>query len=244
MNMNKKQVAITLGIMCLLLAAGIAIQIRTITDTNSTAKQTLAENGLRDEVLRWKEKYDHLYRELEVAEKDLEKVRQEATQEDTTASNQEEEIKLNNMLLGLTDVTGPGIVISVKDKQGVTSEMLDPTDSIVYYLVHDTDLRMIVNELKNAGAEAISINNQRIVLTSSITCEGNIVRINGEKIGSPFTIKAIGNPERLYGALTRPEGIIDVFNRKVDTKVDKANEVEISKYNGVISSKFMTKAIE
>jgi len=240
MNMNKKQVAITLGIMCFVLAAGIAIQIRTITDTNSTAKQTLAENSLRDEVLRWKEKYDNLYRELEVAEKDLEKIRQEATQEDTTAKNQEEEIKQNNMLLGLTDVTGPGLVITVKDKQGVTSEMLDPTDNIVFYLVHDTDLRMIVNELKNAGAEAISINNQRIVLTSSITCEGNIVRVNGEKIGSPFTIKAIGSPERLYGAITRPEGVIDVFNRKVDTKVEKVNEVEISKYNGVITPKYLT----
>ena len=239
--MNKKQVALTLGIMCLLLTVGIAIQVRTISNTNSTVAQTLTENGLRDEVLRWKERYDNLYNQLEQAEGNLEKVRQQASQDDTSASSKEDEIKLNNMLLGLTDVTGTGIIFTLTDNQGVTTEMVTSIDDdISYYLVHDSDLRLVVNELKNAGAEAISINNQRIVSTSAITCEGNIIKVNGEKIGSPFVIRAIGSPELLYGALTRPGGPIDLFNAKVITDIKKANKVEIAKYTGIISSKYMT----
>ncbi len=243
--MNKKQVALTLGIMCLLLTVGIAIQVRTISNTNSTVAQTLTENGLRDEVLRWKERYDNLYSQLEQAEGNLEKVRQQASQDDTSASSKEDEIKLNNMLLGLTDVTGTGIIFTLTDNQGVTTEMVTSIDDdISYYLVHDSDLRLVVNELKNAGAEAISINNQRIVSTSAITCEGNIIKVNGEKIGSPFVIRAIGSPELLYGALTRPGGPIDLFNAKVITDIKKANKVEIAKYTGIISSKYMTNVEE
>lgn len=238
--MNKKQVAITLGIMCFLLAIGIAIQIRTITSTNSTVTQTLAENGLRDEVLRWKERYDNLYEQLEKEEKNLEIIREQAAQDDTSAASKEEQIKQNNMLLGLTDVTGTGIVFTLKDNSGVTAEMITSIDDdISYYLVHDSDLRLVVNELKNAGAEAISINGQRIVSTSAITCEGNIIKVNGEKIGSPFIIKAIGSPELLYGALTRPGGPIELFNAKVVSDIKKSNNVEISKYSGVINSKYM-----
>ena len=243
--MNKKQVALTLGIMCLLLTVGIAIQVRTISNTNSTVAQTLTENGLRDEVLRWKERYDNLYSQLEQAEGNLEKVRQQASQDDTSASSKEDEIKLNNMLLGLTDVTGTGIIFTLTDNQGVTTEMVTSIDDdISYYLVHDSDLRLVVNELKNAGAEAISINNQRIVSTSAITCEGNIIKVNGEKIGSPFVIRAIGSPELLYGALTRPGGPIDLFNAKVITDIKKVNKVEIAKYTGIISSKYMTNVEE
>ena len=54
--MKKKQIAITLGVMCFILTMSIAIQIRTVTSSNSTASQSLINNGLRDEVLRWKRK--------------------------------------------------------------------------------------------------------------------------------------------------------------------------------------------
>jgi len=61
--MKKKQIAITLGIMCFILTMSIAVQIRTVTNSNSTAAQSLVDNGLRDEVLKWKEKYDNAYQE-------------------------------------------------------------------------------------------------------------------------------------------------------------------------------------
>ena len=90
------------------------------------------------------------------------------------------------------------------------------------YLVHEEDLLYIVNELFNSGADAVSINDQRIVSTTSILCDGNIIRINGKMIGVPLTIKAIGYPERMEYALTRPGGYLDLMaNDGVKISVEK-----------------------
>lgn len=69
-------------------------------------------------------------------------------------------------------------------------------------MVHDEDLRRIINEMKNSGAEAISINDQRIVATTAIVCSGAVATVNGVKLNSPFEIKAIGNKASL-SAITR-----------------------------------------
>ena len=194
--MNKKQIAITLGIMCFVLTMGIAIQIRTMNSAGSTASRNLTDNILRDNVLRWKEKYDNISEELKRAETKLEDVREKATQNDTTSIAKEEELQKNNTLLGLTNVTGSGIVIELEDGKSENSIFgINPSD----ILIHNDDLMSLLNELRNAGAEAIEINGQRIVNSSAITCEGNIIKINGERIGSPFTIKAIGSQGLLYG---------------------------------------------
>ena len=104
--MNKKQISITLGIMCLLLTLAICVQIRTMNSANSTVSQTLSDNGLRDEVLKMKEKYDNTYKELENMQKRLEEVRQSATQNDKNAEAKEQELKENNKMIGKTDVKG------------------------------------------------------------------------------------------------------------------------------------------
>ena len=238
--MNKKQITITIGVMCLILTLAISIQIKTIKNTSSTISQTLTDDSLRDEVLMWKERYDDVYEQLSNSEKELTKIRETATQDNTEYTDKEEQIRKNNQILGLTDVTGSGVVITLRDNSNVTADSLSVLDSIDYYLVHDMDLRTIVNELKNAGAEAISVNEQRIVQTTSITCEGVIVQVNGETVGSPFTIKAIGSPELLYGSLTRPGGYIEALkNTGVIVDVKKTEKIDISKFAGVINAKYM-----
>ena len=238
--MNKNKIAITLGIVCLVLTIAIVVQINTIRGTNTTVSQTLAEDNLRDEVLRAKEKYDNTYSELEKAEKELARLREKATQNDGTSEEKAAKIKNNNNLLGLTNLEGEGIEITLKDDPNATRESISVLDDISNHLVHDSDLRMIINELKNAGAEAISINGQRIVNTTSITCIGNVIKVNEEKVGSPFVIKAIGFPEMLASALDRPGGFLERLNLDgIVTSIKKANRVEIPKYTGVVSSKYM-----
>lgn len=233
--MNKKQIAITLGIMCLILTMGTVVQIRTIKGTGQIVSQSFADNELRDQVLRWKEKYDTTYNNLQNAEKKLEEVRKTASANTEGSEEKEEELKKNNMLLGLTDVTGEGVVVTLKDNDAVdSSKVLD----LSYLLVHDGDLLGIVSELRNGGAEAISINGERIVSTSSITCEGNVISINGEKVSSPFTIKAIGKPT-MYSALSRPGGTIEYLNSRIIATIKQESNITIEKYNGVISAKYM-----
>ena len=75
---NKKLISIILGVMCFALTLGIVVQVRTIQNTNSTISQNQEANELRDELLRYKERYDNRFKELEEAEKELEKEREEA----------------------------------------------------------------------------------------------------------------------------------------------------------------------
>src|SRR5574344_2168412 len=109
--MNKNKIAITLGIVCCILAISICVQVNTVKNINSTVSSTFEENNLRDEVLRWKEKYDNISDELDKSEAQLAKVRENATKNDSNSSQKEEEITLNNNLLGITNLTGQGIEI-------------------------------------------------------------------------------------------------------------------------------------
>ena len=240
--MNKKQIAITLGIMCLILTMSIMIQVRTINNTNKTASQSLTNNDLRDQVLKWKEKYDQEYEELQNANKKLERVRTAASKNTEGSEENEVELLKNNMIIGLTDVEGEGVIVTLKDDTSITSDSLAITDSMSNHLVHDSDLISIVNELKNAGAEAISINDQRIVISTSITCEGNVISVNGAKVGSPFVIKAIGHASYMESALTRPGGPIKNFTGYIGASVKTSDNIQIPKFTGVISTKFIKNA--
>ncbi len=230
--MNRKIISIILGLMCFLLTYGIAIQIKTVNNTNSKISTNTKENELRSQVLKMKEKYDNRYEELKKAEKALEKERENATQNDSELTLLEENIKNGNKVLGLTEVVGPGVIVTLKD--GSAKNVLDPGQIIVHY----TDVLSVVNELKNAGAEAISVNEQRIVPTTSISCDGNVVKINGEKIGNPFEIKAIGLPEQLT-ALSRPGGYLSLLEEYgVQTELVKQNSITIPKYSGIINFEY------
>ena len=156
--MNKKVVSATLGIMCLILTLAIIVQYKTVKDANKIAGASGINSELKSEVLIWKEKYDEAYKKLETSEKELEKQREEASKKDTTSSESERALKLANAVIGTTDVQGKGIVLTVADNKNVTSESISALDSISNYLIHDSDLLTLINELKNAGAEAISIN--------------------------------------------------------------------------------------
>ena len=238
--MNKKIISLILGLMCVLLSYGIAAQIKTINGTGSIMSTNAKENELRDSVLKSKEKYDNLYQKLEEAENQLEVERANSTQNNTELTDLENEIKDGNKILGLSEVTGNGLIITINDNQDISlnSWFADPN----LLVVHDVDLISVVNELKNAGAEAISINEQRLVTTSAIECDGNIIKVNGEKIGAPFTIKAIGLPEVLIN-VDRFGGYLDNLRetRYLKVSIEKATDkktITIPKYTGILKFQY------
>lgn len=120
-----------------------------------------------------------------------------------TLLNQENErLKL---ALGLTPVRGPGIIVRLED-----SELVRTSGEVAeLFLIHDYDLWPLVNELRAAGAEAISINNERIVGSTAIRCVGPVVNINKKGIAPPYEIRAIGSPRDLKGALEIKDGVLD-----------------------------------
>lgn len=236
--MNKKQICITLGVMCFLLTVGIIIQLNTIRNANITAGQGAAYDELRDEVLKWKEKYDQAYEELEKSEETLRHQREFASNNDLVSADKEDELNVANILIGITEVSGKGVILTVADNKTVTSDTIGALENISDYMVHAEDLWMLVNELKNAGVEAISINDERIINNTAITCEGNVILINGNRVSSPFIISAIGSPEAIVGALDRPGGYIETLELAgVIVKLERKDKVTVSKYNGIIDIK-------
>lgn len=225
------------------LTIATCIQIKTIGAVNSVVSGSRTEDQLRDEILKWKGKYEAKNAELEHAEKLLEKAREKVTENDAGASNIAEQINIANRLLGLTALKGKGIIIKLNDNKTLASEVQDGYKWP--YIVHDGDLREIVNDLKNAGAEAISVNGQRIVSTTGITCDGNVVRINGRKLSAPYEICAIGSPEGFVGALTTPGAYIENLEAAgLVEKIEKSNNVEIPKYDGVFTSKYISSYVK
>lgn len=221
--------AITLGLLCMILTTGICIQLKTIKAADINGTIQLTDSNLKKSLLHWKSKYAESNEQLEKTNKELDNLRK-STANSTQDAEKNEKLRKYQILLGTTDVKGEGVVITVADNNSV--ELSDSFSSIYIAdsIVHDGNLVAIVNELKAAGAEAISINGKRITNESCVTCAGNVIQVNGEKVGSPFVIKAIGSKDLLYGEVTKKEGTLYRLKRYgVITNITKEDNVEISK---------------
>ena len=233
MKTNMKKISLLLGIMCFLLTVGIYIQIKTVNDSGTAVAKTNEENELRDNVLEMKEKYENEYKKLEKKEKELSTLIDSASVDDSNSSEISEELNKMNSIIGLTKLQGQGIIIKLEDG--------DPDSSVGLsdYVIHDWDLIMVVNDLSIAGAEAISINGERIVSTSAITCIGNVIKINDEKVGTPFEIKAIGSKIMLEGAVKMNGRYLDNLEKRgIGVEVKQSDSITINKYDGIFKFEY------
>ncbi|WP_312094794.1 DUF881 domain-containing protein [Aminipila sp.] len=113
-----------------------------------------------------------------------------------------DEVEKYKIASGKVQVKGAGVEVIVDDG---TRELYLGED-VNNLLVHDMDIVMIINELNRCGAEAVSVNGQRITANTAISCSGYTVRINGEVYARPFKIRAIGDGKRMAAALVDPDG--------------------------------------
>ena len=237
-NGNNIKISLLLGAMCFLLTIGIFIQVKTVTNSGTEVGRTTQENELRDSVLDMKEKYEKQYKILEGKEKELSNLISNASINDSTSSELSEELEKINSQIGLSALQGEGVIIILED-----SDNPENVTTIRDSVVHDEDLITIVNDLCTAGAEAISINGQRIVSTTAITCIGNVIKINDEKIGTPIEIHAIGLKTRLYSALAM-NGRHLSYRKAQGLKVEirKSDSVVVSRYDGILSTEYINAA--
>ena len=111
-----------------------------------------------------------------------------------------------HMRAGITRVAGPGIVITLDDAH---IAKLTPDTHPNAGIIHDIDLLILVNELREAGAKAIAINDHRLTGNTAIRYFGRVIHVNDHPIKAPYTLTAIGNSETLYGAVNMPLGVLD-----------------------------------
>lgn len=114
-----------------------------------------------------------------------------------------EEYSRNEKLLGYKDVRGAGLILTLEDGLPKEGELEGSIDSWLR-IIHNEDMLKLINELKLNGAEAISINGQRVTETSEVYCSWAFISINGQKLPAPFVVEAIGD-EALLEAYTETE---------------------------------------
>lgn len=218
----KTTVNVTIGIVCFVLFFTMFVQFNTIERTDLANISTMREAELREELAKWNSRYEELsqkYEEESVKKQEYE----ESLGTDVEASSLiEEELSETNVLLGLTDVEGPGIEVTLSNNSNVN--------------IDSYDLLELVNELRLAGAEAISINGERIVsMTEIVDINYSFIVVNGNRISSPYTVKAIGDQTYLESGLTAKEyGYMDNIikgNSKTAT-LERKDVIHISKFTG------------
>lgn len=182
---------------------------------------------------------------LEQRIKDLHQLIDEARKKQSSGqglmADMEQDIKELKMMAGLTEVKGPGVVV-VLDDNAKGAEAAKSADILNYnpenFIIHDKNVLYIINDLKNAGAEAISVNNQRIVTTSNIRCVGTVILVNSTRMAPPYEIKAIGDPDKLEEGVLNSQEYMWLSKKDFPVKVTKHEELEIPAYTGNFSPNF------
>ena len=115
--------------------------------------------------------------------------------------------------VGLTPVSGPAVTVTLDDApSSVAANGIEP-DLLV---VHQEDIQAVVNALWSGGAEAMTIQGQRVISTTAVKCVGNTVVLHGIPYGPPYEISAIGDQARLRAALAGSEPI-QIYQQYVES---------------------------
>lgn len=168
------------------------------------------------------EEYSKLSKEVQKLQADktrLENAIGDQTKQTEVLNDGLQEVKT---FAGLTEVEGPGIVVTLRDDPSATNTGIGGGDDII----HDVDVLKVVNELWAAGAEAISVNKHRIVGNSSFRCVGPVIHVDNVPISSPVRIQAIGDSDTLAGAMSLPLGVLAEIRQTGDPSMATVEKVQ------------------
>lgn len=230
---GKITVTITIGIACLALSIVMFMQFKLVNETDITSIENMREEELRTELANWKEQYDEANEQYKQKSATLQEYKEKEESDAETENLVNAELANVNLILGKTDVEGEGITITLRDSSNDDGDLLTITTD---------NLNTIINELKMAGAEAISVNEERIINMSDIAPinDKSLILINGQRVISPYVIKAIGDSTYLESTLVGKGGSIDELEKLgYDVAVEKSDKITINKYNKEIDSKYM-----
>lgn len=233
-TMNKKYHSyLALTTICALLGIIIGVQYNTV-KKQAVAIEVQRVTELSNALKKLREENDVLKNEISEDKKKLRDYENSLADEGQAVQALKNELDDVRSFAGMTRLRGRGIVVTLTDSS-LANQTTGDTNA---YLVHAEDILSVLNELNVAGAEAISINEQRIIGSSSVRCAGSVVNVNGVKIAAPFHIVAIGNPDILESALVFPGGVVDSLSPwGIEITIAKKDEVVVPAYSFPIQQK-------
>lgn len=227
MKKGEITITITIGIMVLILTTVIFVQFNTIKQTDITSIENMREDELKSEISNFKQKIAEVENQIEETDLKIKEYEETIATGKQASELLEKELEQQNNILGKNAVKGTGIIVTLTDTraQKITSE----------------DLRQLLNQLKTDGAEAVSINGQRIVYDSYVVdLGGTYISVNGERIVSPYEVKAIGNTTYLESGLSKKQyGYIDTkLEEGKDVVLERKDEILINAYTGDLNMEY------
>lgn len=220
---------IIIGLMSFVLSMVIFIQFKTISSTDIVELENMREDQLNEEIMTLKAKYEETFKKYEETESKIAEYEVSMTTEKEALELLTHEVKETSDLLGKNGVSGPGIVITLDDTRNAK--------------IVAEDLLVLINLLNSAGAEAISINDQRIVYDSYIVNinMNEFIRVNGKIITAPYIIEAIGNTSYLESAISQKNvGFVDekLLEGK-SVNVEQQEQINIEEYVGDLNFEYV-----
>jgi uncharacterized protein YlxW (UPF0749 family) len=218
---------VSIALVCILLGIFLVAQLRT-----QQAKGP-ASMG-RSEALA--ELYKQSEEQRQLLEREIDKLREQlAKANERDSKGLVEELRKLRTLGGLTSLTGPGIILTLDDSK---LKGKDDSDTDMY-LIHYEDLLLVVNELYAAGAEAVSINGQRLISTSEIRCAGPTILVNSTRVTPPFEVLAIGDPDVLKTSLEMRGGVLEPMRPwGIQITIAQKDNIIMPPYKGTIRFRY------
>lgn len=210
--------AIAITTVCFLLGILLAMQYKGIDISKRiNAEENLRLEDVRNQLLSEVRKNQDLSLLNEELRKRIDDFQSSVGDENEKLSLVERELASLKLLLGFSAVKGSGITITLDRGTHEFSS------------IRDTDLLKLVNELKASGAQAISVNGERLTAMSEIREAGNLMVINGKKTSEPYVVKAISDKDRLEASLNMPGGVAEELKLYMNVKIEKSDEIVVEK---------------
>lgn len=227
---------ITIGIMCFILVTIMFIQFRTVDKTDISGVEEMRETELREALVEWKKKYEETNTKYEDTMNKINEYKEKKESNQEATELLEKELENSNMILGKTTVEGEGVIITLQSGTTKDTDDIEQSADIVAQ-----DLIQLVNELRYAGAEAISINDERVInMTDIVDIGTKYILVNSNRVTSPYVIKVIGDKKYLQSALNIKNGYVDLKTSEgKNVQVEEKNNIKILKYSSDMSLNYI-----
>ncbi len=235
--MKKYGGIILTGFLALLIGLVLSVQITTTQGADPGGLIPLAKaQGYETELKKVRAEKEVILQELIALETQMEEIKQARSADDVVVQGLVADLDKYKMASGVVDVKGPGVTVTINDP-----EVIDESGEEYSVIMYNYELLLsLVNKLKDAGAEAISVNGQRIISTTEISLAGENVNINAVPTAPPYVIKAIGNPDTIESTLNIRFGVVEQMKNRYNLRVEikKSEEVEIPRFSSVITFRY------
>lgn len=217
---------LTVAFVCMILGLMLATQFKNVQKVGGNVSMQRTQE-LTGEVQRLKEENEKMKSQIQDYDQKIWEYENAAKGEGKLSQAIYDELDRMRMLAGVVDLEGPGVIVTVN------TFLTNPQGQLISNVNYE-DLLKLVNELNAAGAEAIAINDERLIATTEIRNAGDYIVINTNRHSVPFEIKAIGNPDTLEAALKLLGGVADELSQVLDIKIRREDKIHIPKYEGTI----------